>query len=310
MNARDRSPPRQDHAGGVQDLVALDPNHPGFRDSVYRARRNTIAQLALDHQTGARVAHAPYDPAEHRVWADVQAALAPLHQARACAEILQLQEILPLHPDRVPQLAELNPRLHAVAGFRMEPVAGLVSSRTFLTHLGRRVFLSTQYIRHASRPFYTPEPDIIHELVGHAATLVHPGIAELNRVVGRAAASADARSMARLERVYWYTLEFGLVQEGDAIKAFGAGLLSSVGELTGCLDGPTLMPWDLEAMAETPYDPTTFQDVLFVAPSFTRLLCDVTAWVRTGGHLASSEAASTCRSLAAGSSSTDDWGAA
>ncbi|HCH63025.1 MAG: phenylalanine 4-monooxygenase [Deltaproteobacteria bacterium] len=286
MNARElgTSPTSRDHAGGVAALVHLDPDHPGFRDPVYRERRNTIARIALEHETGTPVAHAPYSSAEHAVWAQVCAALAPLHQERACTEILQLQEILPLDPHAVPQLAALNPRLHAVAGFRMEPVAGMVSARTFLTHLGKRVFLSTQYIRHASSPFYTPEPDVIHELVGHAATLVHPGIAELNRVVGEAAMAAEGISMERLERVYWYTLEFGLVAEGSGVKAFGAGLLSSVGELERCTEQATLRAWDLEAIAGTPYDPTGFQDVLFVAPSFTRMLCDVTAWVRTGGH--------------------------
>ena len=287
MNAREHAPSVSQalHAGGAEALASLDPDHPGFRDTVYRQRRNAIARIALEHQTGAPVARAPYDAAENAVWSQVRTQLAPLHRARACTEILQLQEILHLDPIAVPQLADLNPRLHAVAGFRMEPVAGLVSSRTFLTFLGRRVFLSTQYIRHASRPFYTPEPDVIHELVGHAATLVHPGIAELNRVVGEAAAAADPISMERLERVYWYTLEFGLVQEGAAIKAFGAGLLSSVGELERCTEVADLRPWDLEAMACTPYDPTSYQEVLFVAPSFTRLLCDVTAWVRTGGHI-------------------------
>ncbi len=274
------------HAGGPDALVALDPDHPGFRDPVYRQRRDTIARIALDHRTGSPVAHAPYSDDEHAVWQQVRAALRPLHEARACSEILELQQVLPLPEHEVPQLGGLNPRLQAVAGFTMEPVAGMVSARTFLMHLGRRVFLSTQYIRHASRPFYTPEPDVIHELVGHAATLVHPGIAELNRVVGEAATVADAASMARLERVYWYTLEFGLVRERDDIRAFGAGLLSSVGELDRCTRDTQLQAWDLETMARTPYDPTDFQEVLFVAPSFTRMLCDVTAWVRTGGHRA------------------------
>jgi phenylalanine-4-hydroxylase len=249
MNARELTPSSSPghHAGGAAALVHLDPDHPGFRDPVYRERRNTIARIALEHQTGTPVAHAPYSDAEHAVWAEVCTALAPLHRARACTEILQLQEILPLHRQAVPQLAELNPRLHAVAGFRMEPVAGMVSARTFLT-------------------------------------LVHPGIAELNRVVGEAAMAADGLSMERLERVYWYTLEFGLVAEGSDVKAFGAGLLSSVGELDRCTRQADLRPWDLEAIARTPYDPTGFQEVLFVAPSFTRMLCDVTAWVRTGGH--------------------------
>lgn len=271
------------HAGGAKELVELDPDHPGFRDPVYRERRDAIARIALAHRTGQPVPDAPYTDEEHAVWRDVWGRLADLHQEHVCTEILELQRVLPLPRERIPQLEALNPRLSSVAGFRMEPVAGLVSPRTFVRYLGQRVFLSTQYIRHHSRPLYTPEPDVIHELVGHAATLVHPGIAEVNRVLGQAAAVADEDEMLRVERVYWYTLEFGLVEERGAVKAFGAGLLSSCGEL---VDWPTtaeIGPWDLDVIARTPYDPTDYQKTLFVAPSFTRMLVDVAAWTRDGG---------------------------
>ena len=270
------------HAGGASDLVALSPDHPGFSDDTYRARRDTIARIALDYRSGDAVPDAPYTADEHRVWAEVRRALSRAQADGACREVLELQAVLPLSDDRIPQLSDLNPRLEAVSGFRMEPVAGLVTARTFLRYLGRRVFLSTQYVRHHSRPHYTPEPDVLHELIGHAATLVHPGIAELNGLVGQAADVASADEMARIERVYWYTLEFGLVEEDGAPKAFGAGLLSSIGELTGYADHAALQQWDLDQMAQTPYDPTTYQTVLFVAPSFTRMLCDVVAWIRLG----------------------------
>lgn len=270
------------HAGGAHDLVQLDPDHPGFRDAVYRERRNTIARIALDHRTGGAVPDAPYVPEEHEVWRSVWAELDALHDARVCNEILELQRVVPLPRDAIPQLAWLNPQLHAASGFRMEPVAGLVSARTFVRYLGRQVFLSTQYIRHHSRPFYTPEPDVLHELVGHAATLVHPGIAEVNRLLGEAAEVADDREMTRIENVYWYTMEFGLVQQQGALKAFGAGLLSSAGELGAFDTHAELRDWDLHAIAGTPYDPTRYQDVLFVAPSFTRMLVDVCRYVRGG----------------------------
>lgn len=270
------------HAGGRSDLVELDPDHPGFRDPVYRARRNAIARIALDHRTGDPVPLAPYTDEENAVWRMINDELADLHVRRVCSEVRELQDVLPLPTDRVPQLAELNPRLHAASGFRMEPVAGLVSARTFVRYLGRKVFLSTQYIRHHSRPHYTPEPDIVHELVGHAATLVHPGIAEANRLLGEAADVADDVEMRRIENVYWYTMEFGLVHEGSEVKAFGAGLLSSVGELGAFDRSATIRPWDLDAIADTSYDPTRYQDVLFAAPSFTRLLVDVCTWVRGG----------------------------
>jgi phenylalanine-4-hydroxylase len=270
------------HAGGADDLVVLDPEHPGFRDPVYRARRHAIAQSALDYQPGSRAPDAPYTPEEQAVWREVWAALGDLHVARVCREILELQRVVPLPRDRIPQLAELNPALCASSGFRMEPVAGLVSARTFLRYLGRRVFLSTQYIRHHSRPYYTPEPDVVHELIGHAATLVHPGIAEVNRLLGEAADVADEHEMRRIENVYWYTMEFGVVAQDGGTRAFGAGLLSSVGELAEYDRHAELRDWDLPTIAATTYDPTRFQDVLFVAPSFTRLLVDVCAWVRGG----------------------------
>ena len=271
------------HAGGPADLVQLDPDHPGFRDPVYRQRRLEIADIALNHATGRPVPHAPYIDAEHAVWAHVTGLLRELHPQRVCRELLELQTLVGLPPDHIPQLEDVNTVLGDVAGFRMEPVAGLVSTRTFLRYLGKRVFLSTQYIRHHSKPLYTPEPDVLHELIGHASTLVHPGIAELNRLLGLAAAEANPTEMDRIANVYWYTMEFGLVEEDGAVKAFGAGLLSSVGELGGYDTRSTLLPWDLRRIAATPYDPTTFQPHLFVAPSFTRLLVDVARWVRTGG---------------------------
>ncbi|MCB9777038.1 MAG: phenylalanine 4-monooxygenase [Alphaproteobacteria bacterium] len=276
------SPTFTAHAGGARDLVVLDPDHPGFRDRAYRERRNEIARIALAHRTGHAVAEAPYSDEEHAVWQTIWRSLAPVHADRVCREILELQDVLPLGHERIPQLESLNPRLHAASGFRMEPVGGLVTARTFMRYLGNQTFLSTQYIRHHSKPFYTPEPDVVHELVGHAATLVHPAIAELNRLLGQAAHVASETEMTRIDRVYWYTMEFGLVAQDGRPKAFGAGLLSSVGELSEFATHATLEDWDLDEMARSPFDPTRYQDRLFVAPTFTRLLVDVSMWVRTG----------------------------
>jgi len=272
------------HAGGPQDLVTLAPDHPGFHDQEYRNRRNEIAQLSFSFRTGSPVPVVAYIPPEHRVWAEVWESLNEGHARWACRESQALQEVLPLDRRRIPQLEEVNERLMGVSGFRMEPVAGLIQSRTFLRYLGKRVFLSTQYMRHHSRPLYTPEPDVVHELIGHAATLIHPGIAELNRLMGLASDVADDEEMRRIENVYWYTLEFGLVLEGDKPKAFGAGLLSSGGELKRIGTGQvSFLDWDIHRISQTAYDPTQFQKSLFVAPNFTRILTDVSAWIRAGG---------------------------
>ena len=274
--------PFMTHAGGSTDLVSLDPDHPGFKDKIYRQRREEIARLALNYRPDQPVPFVDYTPQEHAVWNEVHTQLFPLHKERACQEINDLQRVLPLSPSQIPQIKDINQRLKNTSGFRIEPVAGLVVARTFMRYLGNQIFLSTQYMRHHSRPLYTPEPDIIHELVGHAATLAHPAIAELSRVLGAAVASATELEIKRLDRIYWYTLEFGLVEEKGQIKAFGAGLLSSISELKEFDSHASLQRWDLDKIAETDFDPTSYQDTLFVAPSFTHLICDVTAWVRTG----------------------------
>jgi len=260
-------------------LVALDPDHPGFRDTAYRRRRDAIAKIASGHVRGAPVPRAPYTEAEHAVWERVFAGLAPEHERRVAPEVQRIQRAFPLDPKRIPQLVDLNQGLHEATGFRMEPVPGLVMPRDFLTALGDGVFHSTQYIRHASRPWYTPEPDVIHELIGHAATLFDPDLAALNRAFGDAARDAGDRRIEQLIRVYWFTLEFGLVEQGGTPRAVGAGLLSSVDELRGCVSGPELRGWDVNRIAETSFDPSDLQPVLFVAPSYRSLLDDVGDWL-------------------------------
>jgi phenylalanine-4-hydroxylase len=267
----------------LRDLVCLNPEHPGFHDSLYRERRHTIARIAERYRQGSVVPTAPYTEDEHGVWRSVQQTLAPLHRRLVCSELVELAESFPLDPFRIPQLVDLNPRLEAATGFRMEPIGGLVEARHFLSALGKQVFLSTQYIRHSSRPLYTPEPDIVHELIGHAATLAHPRIAKVNQAFGLAADLADDEEARRLESVYWYTMEFGVVEEAGRPRAFGAGLLSSGGELAQLETGPQLLPWDLDRVATTAYDPTQMQPALFVAPGFHPMLADLVIWLESGG---------------------------
>ncbi|MEE2785798.1 MAG: phenylalanine 4-monooxygenase [Myxococcota bacterium] len=262
-------------------LVELDQDHPGFRDPAYRTRRDFIAQIALTHQTGDAVPHAPYTAEEHSVWRTIQTTLAPLHQAHVCKVLNEVGQAMALDDQHIPQLSDINRRLASAGGFRMEPVAGLVSPRIFLEKLADRVFLSTQYIRHYSRPLYTPEPDVVHELVGHAASLIQPDIVALSVAFGRATIGADDATVQQLIRVFWYTLEFGAVEENGKIKAFGAGLLSSAGELMHFADQAELRSWDLARIAETPFDPTTYQPQIYVAPSFETMVSDLSSWLDT-----------------------------
>jgi phenylalanine-4-hydroxylase len=249
-------------------IVELDPDHPGFRDEEYRARRNRIAEIAMKYEPGATIPDAPYTSEEHEVWRAIWEALEPAHRQHACAEYLACVKRLDLPRDHIPQMREVTERVEAISGFRLEPVAGLVSPRVFLESLANGVFLSTQYIRHHSTPLYTPEPDVAHEVIGHAITLADERLAELNRLVGRAVSrTRTAESLEQLARVYWFTIEFGVLRESEKIKAYGTGLLSSAGEL-GAMHGAELRPLDLAAASRSDYDPTDYQPVLFCANSF------------------------------------------
>ena len=252
-------------------LVKLDPDHPGFRDPEYRARRNAIAQIAMTYTPGSPIPVAPYTELEHGVWQTIWKALGPAHREHACAEYLQCLERLEFDTDRIPQLDEVSQKVEAISGFRLEPVAGLVEPRVFLESLARGVFLSTQYIRHHSTPLYTPEPDVAHEIIGHAVTLASKRFAELNRLFGEAVwRTKDREELDRLSRVYWFTIEFGVLHENGQVKAYGTGLLSSAGELAE-MHKAELRPLDLEVAMNYVYDPTHFQSILFCADSFEEM---------------------------------------
>src|SRR5437870_4373410 len=252
-------------------IVQLDPDHPGFRDQKYRARRNQIAQLAMNYLPGDEIPDAPYTREEHEVWRTIWTALQPAHQKHACTEYLAALRRLSFAPDRIPQLREVNEKVQAISGFRLEPVAGLVEPRVFLESLAKGVFLCTQYIRHHSTPLYTPDPDVVHEIIGHGVTLASEKLAELNRLFGQAVKrTTSSQALENLSRVYWFTIEFGVLRENGAVKAYGTGLLSSAGELDEMRDAE-LRSFDLEAASSEKYDPTHFQPILFCADSFDEM---------------------------------------
>lgn len=171
-------------------------------------------------------------------------------------------------------MLDISDYLKSKTGFTLAPVAGLLDSRYFMNALAFRVFNSTQYIRHSNAPDYTPEPDIVHELVGHVPLLANPDFAEFTQTLGLASLGASDEDVSRLARCYWFTVEFGLTKQLDAngkpcTRAVGAGLLSSFGELKYCLsDKPELKPFDPAVAGITEYPITTFQPLYFVSDSF------------------------------------------
>ena len=262
-------------------LIQLDRDHPGFRDLTYRARRDAIARLADAHERGQPPPHVAYSPEEGQVWATALESLTALHARYACRGYLAAWPALDFTAARIPQLAEVSERLARATGFTYAPVAGLVTPREFMERLADRTFLATQYMRHPSTPLYTPEPDVIHELVGHAPSLCDERYAHINQLFGDATRVANDATVERLIRTYWYCMEFGVVREGDALKAVGAGLLSSFGELGRFEREAKLVPFELGLVGRTPFDPTQYQSTLFVAASEDALLATLTEWLES-----------------------------
>jgi phenylalanine-4-hydroxylase len=257
---------------------ALPEHHPGFGDAAYRARRAAIAEVGSAYTAGAPIPDVEYTPAEDAVWRTVSRELQAKHERYACREYRLGAQALQLPRDRVPQLREVDEALRVLTDFGLRPVPGLVPTRTFYAALAQRTFLSTQYIRHCSTPFYTPEPDIVHEIIGHANTLANRRLADLYEAAGRASlrATTDA-ALEFFSRVFWFTLEFGVVMEDGEPRAYGAGLLSSFSEIELFRDAE-LRPFDPVAMGSLDYDITHYQPVLFVAPSYDQMIDELGAF--------------------------------
>lgn len=248
---------------------ALPADHPGAHDPAYLARRAAIAEVGAAHQPGGPIHDVEYTAEEDAVWAQVSRELGVLHREHACRVYLDSAAAVVLPTDRVPQLREVDARTRALTGFAISPVPGLVPSQRFYGALADRTFLATQYVRHPSVPHYTPEPDIVHEIIGHANALGSPVLADLYERAGRASRRAESsEARAFVNRVFWFTVEFGLVHEDGELKAIGAGILSSFGELDR-YRAAEVRPWSLGAMGTAAYDIATYQPVLFAAPSFS-----------------------------------------
>jgi len=251
----------------------LEADHPGFKDEVYRKRRADLAKLALDYRQGMPIPRVNYTHYETETWGAVWDKLMPLQVKHGCYQHNRLMPLLVANcgyrRDNIPQVQDICDFLKDSTGFTLRPVAGLLSSRNFLYGLAFRIFFSTQYIRHSSKPLYTPEPDVCHELLGHAPLFADQDFADFSQEIGLAAIGATDEQVQKLARCYWFSVEFGLCKQGGERKAYGAGLLSSFGELEYSMsDKPEFRSWDPYKAGEQDYPITTYQPIYYVADSF------------------------------------------
>ena len=261
--------------------VHLGEEHPGVNDPVYRERRNHIAAAALAWEPGQPVPRIEYTDAEHEVWRTVCRELAPKHERYACRAFRDALVALALPTDRIPQLDEVTANLRPLTDFEYVPAAGIVPLDEFYGSLADRRFHSTQYVRHHDAPLYTPEPDLIHEVIGHGHLLADAQFAELNRLAGEAARRAESQEgLQMVADVFWFTIEFGVLREDGELRAYGAGILSSYGEIEE-FRAMEIRPLDFAEMATIEYDITKYQPVLFGAESMTHLVEEVGSFFKS-----------------------------
>ena len=216
-----------------------------------------------------------YTADEHDRWDRLYAASRSVLETRACAQFLDALEMLDLSQGGIPDMAELSDRLRPLTGWSVVPVAGLVSDEAFFDHLANRRFPAGAFIRSEAEMEYLEEPDIFHDIFGHVPLLADPTYAAYLEAYGKGGARAMERGMLKqLARLYWYTVEFGLIHTDHGLRLFGAGIMSSTAESKFALEDPSphRVAFDLERVMRTDYLIDDFQQTYFVIDSFEALL--------------------------------------
>jgi phenylalanine-4-hydroxylase len=220
---------------------------------------------------------ADYTTTDHDVWATLFARQQDILVGRASDEFLRQQAAMGMAADRIPKFDDINPVLRKATGWELIGVEGLLPELTFFEHLANRRFPVTWWIRKPDQLDYLAEPDLFHDLFGHVPLLMNPVFADYMAAYGRGGVKAHAigpDALVNLTRLYWYTVEFGLIRQPDGLRIYGSGIVSSKSESIHCLesDAPNRIGFDLERIMRTRYRIDTFQKTYFVIDSYEQLM--------------------------------------
>lgn len=218
---------------------------------------------------------ARYTPQEHATWRTLFERQKHLLSGRACRAWLDGLRALPIAHDRIPDFDQLNEVLYARTRWQVVAVPGLVPDEVFFEHLAQRRFPAGNFIRSPQQLDYLQEPDVFHDVFGHVPILLNPAMADYMQAYGEGGLKAQRLGfLAQLARVYWYTVEFGLVQEDGGLRIYGAGIVSSATESRFCLedDSPNRIAFDVERVLRTRYRIDDFQESYFVLRDLDQLL--------------------------------------
>jgi phenylalanine-4-hydroxylase len=216
-----------------------------------------------------------YSNAEHAVWKTLYERQAKLLPGRACDEFVHGMKALEIGAERIPDFRRLSDALMKATGWQVVAVPGLVPDEVFFEHLANRRFPAGNFIRGAGELDYLEEPDVFHDVFGHVPMLMHPVIADYIQAYGEGGLKAQRLGkLAQLARVYWYTVEFGLLQQHDGLRIYGAGIASSYSESLFAVGdaSPNRVRFDLERVMRTNYRIDDFQETYFVIRDLDELL--------------------------------------
>ncbi len=242
--------------------------------------------VRLDHPApeGDRIEPPDYSDHDHETWSRLYRRQCELLPGRACAEFLDGLDVIGFERDRIPVLRDASRVLETTTGWKAARVPGLLHEKDFFAFLARRVFPSTDYIRPRKEMDFTPAPDLFHDIFGHMPMITDPTFADFYQQLGRAAFRARGADRRRLERFYWFTVEFGLVRTAGGLRIYGNGILSSYNEVRHSLtDRVVKRPFDPDAIAEQEYDVWHLQPLLFVIDSFEQLATEFERWATARG---------------------------
>ena len=218
-----------------------------------------------------------YSADDHAVWAQLFRRQREILPGRACREFLDAQDAMGMSAGAIPKFSELNDVLAAATGWQLIGVDGLLPELAFFDHLAHRRFPVTWWIRRPDQLDYIAEPDLFHDLFGHVPLLMNPVFADYMEAYGRGGVKAHGigeDALVNLTRLYWYTVEFGLIRQKDGLRIYGSGIVSSKGESIHCLesDAPNRLRFDLQRVMRTRYRIDTYQKTYFVIDSFEQLM--------------------------------------
>lgn len=214
-----------------------------------------------------------YSADQHGLWAELVRRRMPQLREHACQEYLDGFQQIGLREDTIPNLAEVNRRLGPRTGWNATAVSGFLPPDAFFEMLAARQFPTTTWLRGRDSLEYTPEPDIFHDVFGHVPMHAHPVFADFLQHYGRVcAALTDKEALERMGRLFWFTVEFGVIRQGGAIKLYGSGLISSHGESNQVIHGgPEIRPFNLDQVLDQKFLVSEMQKVLYAVESFDEI---------------------------------------